>query len=121
MLGGGSMVGRSDPNSSGHSAFQLHNYFADSNTTRYKYLTYGYPDWQAMVKPLEELSADIGLLVRCVYIQTDGPVEEGADYTEKQDFQRVQGGLDTKHPVFPIYFNDEDYRRRGLCSTTRET
>ncbi|KAG7344388.1 glycosyltransferase family 17 protein [Nitzschia inconspicua] len=112
MLDGGSMVHSRDGDSSGHSAFHLHNFFADFNTTRYKYLTYGHPDWQALTKPLEDLHADIRLLVRCVYNETDGPVNSRANFKEKQDFRRVEGGLDTRHPVFPIYFHDEDYRRR---------
>ncbi|KAG7370647.1 glycosyltransferase family 17 protein [Nitzschia inconspicua] len=119
MLDGGHIVESRDPNSSGHSAFHLHNYLADFNATRYKYLTYGHPDEEAMVKPLEELSADIRLLVRCVHNETDGPIEEDADSAEKQDFQRVRGGLDTKHPVFPIYFHDEDYRRRKHDAISR--
>ncbi|KAG7370688.1 glycosyltransferase family 17 protein [Nitzschia inconspicua] len=118
-LGGGSMVHSHYSNSSGHSAFHLHNFFADFNTTRYKYLTYGHPDGQALTKPLEDLHADIRLLVRCVYNQTDGPINSGADYEKKQDFQRVEGGLDTRHPVFPIYFYDEDYRRRKHAAILR--
>ncbi|KAG7371240.1 glycosyltransferase family 17 protein [Nitzschia inconspicua] len=119
MLGGGSMVGSREPNSSGHSAFHLHNFFADFNTTRYKYLTYGHPDRQALKKPLEDLHVDIRLLVRCVYNETDGPINSDADYDERQDFQRVEGGLDTNHPVFPIYFHDEDYRRRKHDAISR--
>jgi Glycosyltransferase family 17 len=144
--------------SSGHAAFHLHNFFAHFNTTRHKYLTYGHPNGQAMTQPLEDLSRDLRLLVRCVYNQTDGPIYEDADdaydddandddanddnanddnaeadakgntnekaneavdAAEWQGFARVKGGLDTKHPVFPIYFHDEDYRRRKHESIVR--
>ncbi|KAG7370121.1 hypothetical protein IV203_027867 [Nitzschia inconspicua] len=90
------------------SAFHLHNFFADFNTTRYKCLTYVHPDRQALTKPLEELYADFRLLSN----RSDGPINSGAGYEERQDFQRVEGGLEIRHPVFPMYFHDEDYRRR---------
>lgn len=112
MLSGGSMVSSKDTNSSGHSAFHLHNFFANFETIRHKYYTYGHPDPNAYTKPLEGLHGDIRLLVRCVYNQTDGPIHSDADPTEKQDFFRVKNGLDVSHPAFPIYFRDEDYRRR---------
>ncbi len=120
MLDGGQMVRMDDSDgSSSHSAFHLHNFYANFNITSHKYLTYGHPVAKAMTLPLEELSRDLRLLVRCVYNQTDGPVHRGADASEKQDFGRVKGGLDTRHPVFPIYFHDEGYRRRRHESITR--
>ena len=120
MQDGGFMVRMDESDgSSGHSAFHMHNFFANFNTTRHKYLTYTHPVAKAMTLPLEELAPDLRLLVRCVYNQTDGPVQKDADVSERQDFMRVMGGLDMKHPAFPIYFQDEDYRRRRHESITR--
>ena len=95
-----------------HSAFHIHNFFANFQTTRHKYLTYGHPVNNAMTKPLEDLGADLRLLVRCVYNHTDGPKGPEADPAERQGYKRLEGGLSDGRPVFPIYFHDENYRRR---------
>ena len=116
---GGSMLHMQDPESSRHTAFHVHNFFANFQTTRHRYLTYGHPDRNAMTKPLEELSDDIKFVVRCVYNHTDGPSGDGADPSEKQTYKRVEGGLSDGRPPFPIYFHDEDYRRRKHEAITR--
>lgn len=102
-----------ESNYSKYTAFHLHNFFADFQTTRNKYLTYGHPHKDAMTDPLEDMHDDLKLLVRCVLNQTDAP--KGKNLPKKietQNHQRHVGGMKASLPPWPIYFQDSDYRRR---------
>jgi len=83
--------------------YHFHNFFAEFNSTRHKYRTYGHPDKLAYEKPIEELSRDLKLMHRCVKGLADDP---------EQVKKRIPGGFKAIKPFLPIYFQDEEYRRR---------
>ena len=84
-----------------YTGFHFHNFFANANITRHKYLTYGHPDEEAMKKPLHHLNNDTLMMVRCV-----------KDLPNLQMHHYVPGGLKNSKPFWPIYFQDPDYRAR---------
>jgi Glycosyltransferase family 17 len=86
-----------------YTGFHFHNFFAQFNDTRFKYLTFGHADKKAGVKPIEKLSPDLKLMYRCVNNLPEDP---------EQKYKRVAGGFDGIDPFLPIYFQDDDYRRR---------
>ncbi|CAB9513437.1 expressed unknown protein [Seminavis robusta] len=111
MTCGGRMYEMNAPNHTRYSAFHLHNFFADFEVTRNKYLTFGHPRADAMTAPLEDLhTADLRLMVRCVRNQTDAPDDDQKE--DHQMFARELGGVEGVLPPFPIYFMDKDYRDR---------
>lgn len=91
------------PDHAEYTAYHFHNFFTDFNATRFKMKTYGHPNQNAMTRGLEILSNDLKLMYRCVKNMDDGA---------NQKWKRVQGGLAAAKPFVPIYFQDEDYRRR---------
>jgi len=86
-----------------HTAFHLHNFFADDSILRFKYKTYGHAMSDADSKPLEEICKDLALMVYCAQNEPD-PADAS--------YKRVIGGFESLDPFTPIYFKDADYRRR---------
>lgn len=86
-----------------YTAFHFHNFFAQFNSTRFKYKTYGHSNPRAYEQRIEEMNNDLKMMYRCV-----------KDLKEDQDqkWKRVVGGFENINPFYPIYFQDEDYRRR---------
>ena len=105
------MNGANRQNRSKYSAFHLHNFFADFNTTRRKYLTYGHPNHLAMTARLEDIEGDLKLLYRCSMNLTDAPLNHES-FPNDQRYQRVVGGIKSVLPPWPIYFTDPEYRER---------
>lgn len=103
--GGGRLALDTDsyPDLAEYTAYHFHNFFADFNATRFKMKTYGHPNQHAMTRSLEHLSNDLKLMYRCVKDVADA---------DNQKWRRVKGGFDAVKPFMPIYFQDEDYRRR---------
>jgi len=94
---------KDEPNYGEYTAFHLHNFFTNFNSTRWKLKTYGHPNPNAEVLPLRELSFDLEMMYNCARDIPDG---------QNQKWQRVMGGFRKVKPFLPIYFYDEDYRRR---------
>lgn len=86
-----------------YTAYHFHNFFADFNATRFKMKTYGHPKADALTRGLEHLSNDLTLMYRCAKDLKD---------TSKQKWKRVRGGFAAAKSFMPIYFQDEEYRRR---------
>jgi Glycosyltransferase family 17 len=82
-------------------AFHLHNFFASAAMVRFKYQTYGHADADANHKPMANISHDLEFMLQCAV----GTPELG-------DYGGVDGGFASMRPVLPIYFYDDDYRRR---------
>jgi hypothetical protein len=87
-----------------YTAFHFHNFFTDPNSIRFKYKTYGHPNHKAYELKLDELSADLALMVYCV--------KNEPDLRKNTRYKRVEGGFESLDPFTPIYFKDADYRRR---------
>lgn len=86
-----------------YSAFHFHNFFTDFNATRFKMATYGHPRPYAMTRGLQFLSNDLQMMYRCV---------KNLKVGKRQKWKRVPGGFKAVKPFLPLYFHDEDYRRR---------
>jgi len=86
-----------------YTAFHFHNFFTDFDMTRFKYLTYGHHSTRARKDPIEKLSNDLQMMYRCVKGMADIP---------EQTWKREPGGFNEIRPFLPIYFRDEEYRRR---------
>lgn len=84
-------------------AFHFHNFFAELNSTRFKYGTYGHALRNAGTLPIQDLAMDLQLMVSCVKNEPDVP---------NAAFRRVPGGLANTSLFWPIYFYDSDYRQR---------
>ena len=85
-----------------HSAFHFHNWFSDPYTIRQKYLTYGHPDKNAFRKHLKDLHSDMALLNQCAMNDTTLLINQKDDI------------LHQPHGASPIYFHDEEYRKKRL-------
>ena len=92
-----------NPDHSAFTAFHFHNFLSDLNATRTKHFTYGHPNKKAFEHPLQELGEDYQMMARCV---------KGLPETDDQKFKRSPGGFVGLKPHLPVYFQDEDYRRR---------
>jgi hypothetical protein len=66
-------------------------------------LTYGHPVPNADTLPLHQLSKDLKMMYMC---------SKGLPDEATQRWKRVPGGFASVKPFLPIYFQDEDYRRR---------
>jgi len=102
----------SNPDYSRFTGYHLHNFFADFNAIRHKYKTYGHSTdgtiprkQQTSMLALGEIHADLGFLHSCV------GNDESEDLSKYKP--RVQGGFAAIPKYFvPLYFMDDDYRRR---------
>ncbi len=86
-----------------YTGYHFHNFFSDFNATRFKYFSYAHPVPRALERPLEELSDDVKFAVRCIKNMTEDPSDR---------YKRVLGGFEAIRPTLPLYFLDNDYRRR---------
>jgi hypothetical protein len=84
-----------------HTAFHMHNFFAEFNTTRFKYETYAHPIDNVEHKKIHELQEDLTMMYRCV---TGKEVQT--------DYWHEPGGFASMRPFQPLYFYDDDYRQR---------
>lgn len=86
-----------------YTAFHFHNFFVSFNQTRFKHQTYGHPDKDAQTKSVDQMHEDIALMYRCVKNIPD---------SSSDHYNRVVGGFDATLDFRPIYFHDDEYRRR---------
>jgi hypothetical protein len=86
-------------------AFHAHNFFAEFNTTRFKYETYAHAVNDVGYKKIFELQEDLTLTYYCVMGQEYGP-------DIKINYYHVPGGFASMKPFQPLYFYDDDYRQR---------
>jgi hypothetical protein len=84
-------------------AFHAHNFFAEFNTTRLKYETYGHAVDNVGYKKIHELQEDLTLTYYCVMDK---------EYDVKINYYHVPGGFASLKPFQPLYFYDDDYRQR---------
>lgn len=105
-------------------AYHLHNWFKDTETLRYKYLTYGHPDKKTYQKSLSALHNDLDMMVRCVrdlgnnvpHNWTD-PNITVKDVKEFYLGYQLNNDSDNSTDIFslggnrPIYFQNKDYVR----------
>jgi hypothetical protein len=92
-------------NTTAQIAFHLHNFFAEFNTTRFKYETYAHAIEDQGRRKIFDLHEDLTLMYHCVQSKPYGP--------EVQiNFQHEPGGFSSMKPFQPIYFYDADYRQR---------
>jgi hypothetical protein len=86
-----------------YTGYHFHNFFSDFNATRFKYFSYAHPVPGALERPLEELADDVKFAVRCIKNMTEDPTDL---------YKRVTGGFGAIRPTLPLYFLDQEYRRR---------
>jgi Glycosyltransferase family 17 len=100
-----------------YTGYHFHNFFANMNATRFKYSTYGHADRAARSKPIYEVSADLNMLYHCLYSNTaaddDDVVTDDSKTVARSQTLHVPGGYNQLARYFrPVYFHDDDYRRR---------
>lgn len=94
-----------------HTGFHFHNFFENMNQTRQKYSTYGHANVMGdplhaenRKKPFKDLHPDLELFFHCIKDMDDPPFS--------RKYKRELGGFEGMKPFRPIYFHDNDYRRR---------
>jgi hypothetical protein len=102
---GGKMVRSKAYNRAEYTAFHFHNFFANFNQTRFKYKTYGHPQPGAYTRKLEDIHGDLEIVVRCAFNLPNN--RNGTKIRERHN-----DGLKGTLKPWPIYFYDDDYRRR---------
>ena len=110
---GGKMIRNKATDLSEYTSFHFHNFFANFNQTRFKYKTYGHPQAGAYTRKLEDIHEDLELVVRCAHNLSTK--RNGTKIRE-----RVNEGLIGTPKPWPIYFHDEDYRKRKAKSLRDE-
>lgn len=86
-----------------HTAYHFHNFFYNlTKNVRFKYKTYGHPDKLVDMKRLYNISNDLLMMYKCVLNLVDD---------KEQVWKRVIGGYNSTHPFYPIYFQDDVYRK----------
>jgi hypothetical protein len=86
-------------------AFHAHNFFAEFNTTRFKYETYAHAVDNVGYKKIFDLQEDLTLTYYCVMGKEYGP-------EIKINYYHIPGGFSSLKPFQPLYFYDDDYRQR---------
>jgi hypothetical protein len=89
-------------NTTAQVAFHLHNFFAEFNTTRFKYETYAHAIHDQARRKIFDLHGDLTMMYYCVTGKEPGPDVQ----------KREPGGFASMKPFQPIYFHDADYRQR---------
>lgn len=113
---GGQMIRNTARGHTEYSAFHFHNFFANFNQTRFKYKSYGHPQYGAFRKKLEDLHEDLELVYRCVHNMTNADNTTSTKVDPERIHQREEGGLLGTKPHWPVYFHDDDYRARKYQS-----
>jgi hypothetical protein len=86
---------------------------------RFKYKTYGHPQYGAFNNKLENLHADLELVYRCLHNMSNSDNTAATAQYEKLH-QLEEGGLSSTLGPWPVYFNDAVYRERKLQSLQDE-
>jgi Glycosyltransferase family 17 len=97
-----------------YTGYHFHNFFANMDATRFKYSTYGHADRAARSKPIHEISADLNMLYHCLESHADDDdVATDSETVNEPPTLHVPGGYNQMaRYVRPVYFHDDDYRRR---------
>ena len=110
---------RMDSGPYGGVGFHLHNFFVNSNSLRFKHLTYGHEHKHAYSVPLGAMNADLNLLVKCVHNISDvGNRKERLDnglalLVAKKEYDlpaafKINGYIDARHQeVLKLLLEDE--------------
>ena len=86
---------------------------------RFKYKSYGHPQHSAYTKKLEDMHQDLELVSRCIHNVSNAEITTSAVGRNRVHL-RVEGGLMASPPYWPVYFHDDDYRRRKYESLRHE-
>lgn len=86
---------------------------------RFKYKSYGHPQYGAYTKKLEDMHEDLELVSRCIHNVSNAENSTSTVGLNRVHL-RVEGGLLASPPYWPVYFHDDDYRRRKYESLRHE-